>query len=522
LALRQNRNSINDSNFLYQLNLSSMKKRIGKRLVKIFLIGFQLCFFASISKAQTTASDSEDSIQIDGSEQFQKMDGFGVNVNTTWWLEGKYLSTDAVKPAIDLLCDGPGISIFRAVIEEIDWESSNDNDDPNNFNWNYYDSIFTTDRFQGVWNTLRYLNQKGITKGLILSFMGAPPASIPLAKSEPENSWMGDTTLAISSDKEDEFVESIAALLYYARYKAKIEFTLVSPINETDIISMTKSKEHPNGCVEGPNMPDAVQFIRVVKKLAEKLDAIGMSDIRFVAPDAGGDVLFGKCLDEMLRDSYLIDKLACWGVHDYGNDADNYRKIVSRSASSNKSFWITETAGISNIFGQLDDNPTAIIYWDGFDCVYQHGRRNGYGSLPPNDWVFWFGEKEGKPLIEYNATEQNWIPRKQFYEYAQLFRFLEPGATRISVTCKNEKLVVYSFLNPNKQVVIVGQNNSDKAILVNGKLSNVSKVNSFEMFYTDNLKNLFRDKDVSVAGNTFVVSIPAQCVFTLSCKAGDK
>ena len=46
------------------------------------------------------------------------------------------------------------------------------------------------------------------------------------------------------------------------------------------------------GLVEGPNIPDAVQYVRVVRKLAEKLDAIGMSDIRFVAPDAGGETLF--------------------------------------------------------------------------------------------------------------------------------------------------------------------------------------------------------------------------------------
>ena len=95
---------------------------------------------------------------------------------------------------------------------------------------------------------------------------------------------------------EDELVESIAALLYYMRHTAGIQFKLVSPMNETDVIAMSKSAEHPDGIVEGPNIPDAVQYVRVVRKLAMKLDAIGMDDIRFVAPDAAGDRLFGDCL----------------------------------------------------------------------------------------------------------------------------------------------------------------------------------------------------------------------------------
>ena len=137
---------------------------------------------------------------------------------------------------------------------------------------------------------------------------------------------------------EDELVESIAALLYYMRHTARIQFSLVSPMNETDIMAMTKSAEHPEGIVEGPNIPDAIQYVRVIRELAEKLDAIGMGDIRFVAPDAGSGRLFGDCLDEMVKDEYLMGKLECWGVHQYGNDAANYLNKIYRSPISNKVF----------------------------------------------------------------------------------------------------------------------------------------------------------------------------------------
>ena len=247
---------------------------------------------SSLAYGQKTSTGKASTFQIDGAKHYQKMDGFGVNINTSWWLNGEYKSFDEVKPAIDLLKDELRATIFRAVIEEMDWETSNDNNDPNTFNWNYYDSVFSTPRFNEVWNALHYLNQKGIANNLIISFMGAPVASKPLIKADLQKSWMGDTTHIIHPDKEDEFVESIAALLYYARNKAKIQFSLVSPLNETDILSSSKNAGHPKGIVEGPNIPDAVQFTQIVGKLSSKLDAIGMEDIRLVTPDAGGDGLF--------------------------------------------------------------------------------------------------------------------------------------------------------------------------------------------------------------------------------------
>ena len=41
-------------------------------------------------------------------------------------------------------------------------------------------------------------------------------------------------------------------------------------MNETDVIAMSKSAEHPDGIVEGPNIPDAVQYVRVIRKLASE------------------------------------------------------------------------------------------------------------------------------------------------------------------------------------------------------------------------------------------------------------
>jgi O-glycosyl hydrolase len=463
-----------------------------------------------------SAQPAEIKLQIDGATKYQTMDGFGVNINTAWWNNGEYMDTKVVQPAIDLLVDSLGATIFRAVIEEIDWEEVNDDNDPDNFNWTYYNNVFSGARFRGVWNTLLYLNSKGITDGLIISFMGAPPASAPLAAPDPEKSWMGGTDHTIAANMEDELAESIAAMLYYMRHTARIQFTLVSPMNETDIIAISKSAEHPDGIVEGPNIPDAIQYVRVVRKLAEKLDAIGMGDIRFVAPDAGSERLFGDCLDAMVKDEYLMGKLKCWGVHQYGNDAGNYFKKIYKSAYPARSFWVTETAGIRNMLGQLDDNAKAYIFWDGFDCVYQHGVRNGYGSIAPNDWVFWLEGEEGKPLIEYIAATGSWMPRKQFYENAQLMKYVRPGSVRIGTTGQDSSLQVYAFHNPDGKIVISGRNNSARTIPVDVILSGLPALKNMKLIYTNSTANLIEGNEIVESRFSFRASVPAESVFTIT------
>jgi O-glycosyl hydrolase len=480
-------------------------------LIKEIILG---CTFL-IPALSTIAQDIETELQIDADSKYQSIDGFGVNINAAWWLNGEYRDANVVRPAIDLLIDSLGANIFRVVIEEMDWEKVNDDNDPENFNWTYFNDVFSNSRFQGVWSTLRYLNQRGIKDGLIISFMGAPPASDPLAEPDPIKSWMGDINYSINPLMEDEFVESIAALLYYARNTEKINFKLVSPMNETDIVSSTKSPQHPDGIVEGPDMPDAEQFVRVIMKLAEKLDRIGMNDIRFVTPDAAGDKLFSACFDEIVEDPYLMGKLACWGVHQYGDDAENYLNIIRERYNPVKIYWVTETAGIKNLLGQLDDSASAHLFWDGYDCVYQHGIRNGYGIDPPNDWVYW-EEEQGKPLLAFNISDQSWTPRKQFYEFAQLFRYVKPGAVRVGSAVKNDDLAGYAYLNPNGQLVIFGMNNGINPASINGTINGFPSMERLSMFITNADVSLQQKEDIIVSNNSMNFTVPAGTIFTLT------
>jgi O-glycosyl hydrolase len=459
-------------------------------------------------------------ISIDGARRYQTLDGFGVNINPAWWYGGDYGYAKTIYPALDLLIDSLGATIFRVVIEEIDWEAENDDIDPSHFNWDYYNTVFSSRKFRCIWDALRYLNKKGISKDLMISFMGAPPSPAPIAEKDPSKSWMGGTDYTISPDKEEELAESIAAFLYYMRNTAKIEFNLVSPMNETDVISWSKRAEHPDGIVEGPNMPDPVQYVRVIRKLAKKLDSIGMGDIRFVAPDAAGDKLFTGIMDEMVKDTWLMDRLVCWGVHQYGNDASNYREIIYRQANLTRAFWVTETAGIANMLGQLDDDARSYIFWDGYDCVYQHGRRNGYGDVPPNDWAFWMTPDDGKPLIEYDQATGGWKPRKQFYQHAQLMKFIRRGAVRLSLIGQDTLIQAHVFGNTDESLVIAGQNRHSYFITINGTMENLQTPRNMKMIITDMRNNLAENKALSFSGKSFRAEIPPDCIFSIIADAG--
>jgi O-glycosyl hydrolase len=178
---------------------------------------------------------------------------------------------------------------------------------------------------------------------------------------------------------------------------------------------------------------------------------------------------------------------------------------------------VTETCGIANLWGQLDDNPNAFIFWDGFDSVYQHAIRHDSSlNTPPNDWCFWIKSDEGKPFIAYQSSTKSWAPRKQFYEHAQLFKYIAPGAVRIGATTDKRSLAVSAYRNPDGNVVIVGRNTSSDPIAAKGTLLSLHVSPTLGFTYTTPTQNMVKGTSVPVTHRRgFSVTIPAKSVFTL-------
>jgi hypothetical protein len=247
-------------------------------------------------------------------------------------------------------------------------------------NWTYYDQIYGSGEFQGLWGLTSYLNQKGITNGVMYNFQGFGPA------------WMLESNGAtLAPGEEDEWAEMIASLLIYARTNLQLQFTVVGPDNEEDW----------NGAAadaQGILMTGAAQYVTALHYLAVKLATNGISNLDFVVPD----MVFTDTnwWETVMSDPVVMAQVAHFGVHTYGNMndlndggySDGMASFLQNSPYPNSDFWVTEfnvgcstcTDGSTNngngwsyylgtaqyLLAQLANGATACLVWEGYDGYY--------------------------------------------------------------------------------------------------------------------------------------------------------
>ncbi|MGZ3801497.1 MAG: glycoside hydrolase family 30 beta sandwich domain-containing protein [Bdellovibrio sp.] len=449
----------------------SLKNKNKNLIVKskwIFLFPF---LFSSLLHAAT--------LSVNGGQVFQTIDGFGTNINSLSW------TNQNSKQAIDLLADQMGQSLWRVIFDMEDWEATNDNSDPNVADWTYYNALYSNAKFQNLWGTLRYLNQKGFDNGVILSFMGRVP------------SWMGLTT--INSTQEDEAVEMITTLIIYAREVEKVRFKLLDPFNESDWDG-----------IEGPQL-SATQYVRLLHKISVKLDALGYSDIKFVGPNTASiSNGVNTYMPAMMTDSVVMNKVDHFGFHSYSANAGGAYSAIKSSSYPNKNFWMTEYANPIDGFSLLTQNSSSLIVWEGFDSVYNHAIIAGRGSAPGNDDV-------GYVPLAYDSTSKTYSPRKEFYQNAQLFKFVPPGSVRIGTSGLGSGLTSVAFFHQLSQRVTIVVYNSGSATNISTTLSGLPSLSSMAYYKTDNTNNLTQTADIPVSsGNSFSFSVPASSIVTVT------
>jgi hypothetical protein len=411
-------------------------------------------------------------LTVNGNQRFQTFDGFMVNANSAAWNNGE------LKPAIDLLID-QGVAVFRVIIDNEDWESANDNDDPTTFNWDYYNTVFTTAKFENLWSTIGYLNQKGITNGVLLNFMGPTP------------SWMGSP--ALKAGYEEEWAEMIAALIYYARATRNLQFTQVGPANEVDW----------NG-IEGPQIGSA-QYTTALHKLAQKLDSIGLSDIRLVAPDTA-EIGNGTTnyLWSLLSDNVVMAKISHFGFHNYYGSTGSADTEIKISSYPDRNFWMTEGSFGNDYYGPdhmmdlIKGGAASAGVWDAYESDYNH---------MPND---------SYPMIDHSGYGV-WTPNVNYYAYKQLFKFVRPGATRIADTISASGLYAVAFYNlTSGQVTVVGHNSGgDRNLRI--FFSNLP-VNSLKYYQTDVIgtRKFQQQTDPVISNGVVTIAVGGYSYFTLT------
>jgi hypothetical protein len=428
----------------------------------------------------TVAAGSGITLGVNGSQTFQVMDGFGVNLNSLSWKNGE------LRPALDMLTDQLGATLWRVCFDMEDWEAINDDASPATQNWTYYNALYSNAKFQNLWGTLRYMNQKGIRTGIALSFMGRVPT------------WMGGSVINTSS--EDEWVEMMWTLIYYAKTTEHVEFDIVDPLNEPDWDG-----------IEGPQV-SAAQYTRLLRKLSVALDAVGLSDVRFLGPNtASVSAGVSTYIPQMMADSDVMSRVDHFGLHDYGGNTGGADGAIKRSPYPTRNFWMTEFTAPADIMSLLGQNPSGLQVWEAYDSVFNHAILAGRGSTPPND------DTAGLALIAYNAATGVYTPRLEFYQVEQMIKFVPPGSVRIGASESSSSLTVYAFYDQGtRRVTIVGRNTSSSAISIKGALSNLPTVGSLQLYQTYGSNRVARSGDVLVTGGAFFVTVQGNSYFTLT------
>ncbi|MCX6254145.1 MAG: CehA/McbA family metallohydrolase [Bacteroidia bacterium] len=444
---------------------------------------------------------SAQNITVDGAKKYQTIHGLGVNINPQSW----NVNSESVKSVIDSLITGMGCTNFRLIFDDCDWEAVNDNNDPNSYNWTYYDSLYTAPRFTCVWNTIYYLNSKGIT-------------DITLSPDGAASGWMGGTKL--NQGAEAEYAEMMASMVYYGqkRRSPAIQFSMLSPINETTC-----------GGSEAPVM-SSNQLGIIFSDIAAHFINEGITNVTLIGPDDCGG--WPSSFHAMITNTTTMSEVKFFGGHQYGNSTSTSQGLidsVKNSAYPDKGVIMTEANEVCNgfkcdggiynpdygftnyagpaykdILQHLNVGVNGIQIWEGYDSRYHH----------PNRYLTW--SMWGIFAVNDTLHPDVYNKRAHFYVFKQLYNFVKPGFQRIDISTNLPDMTVSAFYNPaNATTVITGKNDSGSDQTIEGVLKNLSEVSTLKYYYTNALHNFSRGPDVPVTSQTFSHKIPAFSVFTL-------
>ncbi len=439
---------------------------------------------------------------INAAQTNQVIDGFGVNINHRNW------NNDEIKPVLDTMIGQGGFSIFRVVFDNTDWAPSN------NMTLASYNAIYGSARFAKLWNLAAYLNQKGITNGLMFNFQG------------PGALWMGG--LSLTSGYEPQWAQMISSLIVYARNVRHLNFYLVGPDNEPDNSAQLVGV----GC-------NTTQYITMLKLLIQNLNSNGITDVRFVGPDVAntGSTAF---LSAMLGSAQVMSNTAFFGAHSYvsgGTGSANVAGAIASSAYPNMRFWMTEyniqcdqcyhsTYNSNNytwstasgtaqyLIYHLANGASAGLAWEGWDSYYE---------LLPLPWLPSGQQAAGWSFYglfgvdNTNAAVKTYTPRKSFYALSQISAFVPPGSVRIGVSgSQNSSFMMLAFYHPaSGRVTLTGFNTGGRTTIPITLLS-LPAVTNFALYYTDANTNLNQSTNYAVTNASFTATIPSNCVFTLT------
>jgi O-glycosyl hydrolase len=409
----------------------------------------------------------------------------------------------------DKLIDDLGATMFRVVpyLVYSNWEETNDNDDPNVMNWEYYNDRYSTPIFEATWNGLRYLNSRGIRP--MVALMGPVPGWMTDDKAPPPQHKVCQENVPagrqghLSPAMYDEFAEEVVSMVEYARIQAHIDFELFSPFNETDC--------YPP---EGPRI-DPDEAPKVLEAVARRLKKEGLGDIRLAVADNA--VITNDYTDPILKDDELMKQVGVFSFHTYGESSVGPQvERVKASKYPLVPVWLTEYGDLNDqdktfenqwkqfclaanrrALTALNQGACALFYFDAFDDYEECAKRLCYYGL-------------------FRSASHVYSPKKSYFATRQLYHFVRPGWRRIGVTTDATGLTMSAFRGPSADfMVIVGVKEGGPNHFRIELPQTASGPASWELFETTRELDCQKVKTVPVREGLAEIDLPGEAVFTL-------
>ena len=447
-------------------------------------------------------------IQINPSQQYQQIQGFGVNFT------GPYFRSDQ-KAMFDQLIDDLGVSMFRVVpyLVYSNWEETNDNDDPNSMNWEYYNDRYSTPIFEATWNGLRYLNSRGIRP--VIALMGPVPGWMTDDKVSPPKHRVcqpnvpADQQGHLSPKMYDEFAEEVVSMVVYARNQAHIDFDYFSPFNETDCYPPEGPRIDPD---EAPKVLDAV---------ARRLKKEGLGDVRLTVADNA--VITNNYTEPILQDEELMKQVGALTFHTYEEHSVGPQvERVKASKYPQEPVWLTEYGDLNDLdktfenqwkhfslltnrraLTALNQGASAIFYFDAFDDYEECAKRMCYYGL-------------------FRSASHIYAPKKSYYATRQLYHFVRPGWRRIGISSDAPGLTVSAFrgTSPGSTVVVGVKEGGPNHLKVEFPLTAGPVPANWDLYETTRELDCQKVGTVPVRNGVAEIELPGEVVFTLVANLG--
>lgn len=427
-----------------------------------------LCIF-NLSYGQTRVS-----VNVNPKTTFQTIEGFGGGIlDFTENFPPEYNNPEFV----DLLVNDLGISVLRTAVPH-QLELSNDDDDPNHFNWEDFNMLQMQKRME----FLAKCKALGVSRFIASTW--SPPAFTKTNRSLIYGGYL-------RMDKVDEYAENMAAFIISAKHNWDIDIGGISVQNELMFIEPYKS------CIYNPyTLREAVRALEN-KFLKEEIHSKILLPEDMMIPDR-----MLTYIEPTMQDPETQHFNGHFATHRHGK----FEAVQEWNQSAKKygrQYWMTETSGhLPNWQGAFQ---LAIDMYD-----YLVG---GNFSL----WVYWQLSEPKKENIKDNVYTLmiDGKPTPKYYTSKQYYKFVRPGAIRIEATSDNPDLLISSFkhnYDGTLTTILINKSTEEFEVAISfGKKNSIPE--TFQVFRSSETENCVELP--SIKSKIKKLKIPPKSIVTL-------